>query len=1072
MSLNAAAWRMNRGRTFLIGVLAVPLYLGGLICAFQRSARAQVPTGIISGVVTDPAGARVAGAQVSLTNRDSGLARNLITSAEGYYIAAALPPGTYQATAEAPGLRLVKRWATVEAGTTTSVNFTLEISDVTTKVTVSDVAPLINYEQHQVGGLVSRTEIETLPLNGRNFLDLAKLEPGVTNPIHGSNNRIFVPLLGAGLQSPPRIGYTRVTVDGGSINLIGTPGAVLQVSQEAVQEFQIATLNFDLSTSLTTDGAVNIVTRSGGNNFHGGAFYFYRDHKVAAYPGLQRDPTNPDPLFQRDQFGFVISGPMRKNRAFFFTNYERNDQRGVLSIQPLSPDFAPLGGIFPSPFLGNQFNVRVDARLNRNQNGFVRYTHDGNSLFGPSNVVGNALPSGWSRISNRADQSLIGLTSIFSQSLVNDLRFSYFYFRSMEAPADVDDCPGCLGVGAPRIIITDPGVAFGTTRWLVGPASRYELAESLMWQRSSHRLRFGFDFEHNNAAVSILDQEPAVIELYSPRQVRNFNATQPPTAQIPLPSSFLTLDNILLLPLKSFVTAVGPGLAPIERGFRTDRVQDLYRLYVADTWRIHPRLTLNYGLAWSFEPHSLNVDLNKPKLLTAILGANNLNPPHAQRNNFAPMIGFAWAAHDGKTVIRGGAGRYFDFVSFNSFDITLERFALSPAGTGRRSTPGSAIFFQGRALNFPQAPTSFTGSDLLAILPGIRADLLALLNPNNRDFSFRNLNLDKTGAFLSDPFYETPYGLHFGLGLQRELASNLVLTADFAWRRFLHTVLSGIDYNRFRRPQGPVIPACTAAQRSDLTAVCSAGPITFNNTSGIAQYKGLLVRLEKRFSHSTHFLASYALGSFKGSNGPAGLGVIASGFDNENWFENYGPLPSDLRHTLNVSGLVELPSRFQISFSVSAYSRPPFLAYVSGMDFNGDGTVNDLLPGTTVNQFNRGLDKDDLVRLVQDYNQTFAGKRTVGGQLAPALTLPGSYSFNDNFFTLDLRLSRTIVLGDEQMRLVLFGEVFNLLNTANLVQYSGNLNDPASFGQPAARFTQVFGSGGPRAFQFGARLSF
>ena len=1063
---------MKRGRASLIGVLSATLCVCGLSCVLQYPVRAQVPTGTIAGVVTDPAGAHLAGARVRLTDRESGLTRSLITSTQGDYTAAALPPGTYRVTAEARGFRLLERLATVEAGTTTTVNLTLEIGEVTEKVIVSDVAPLINYEQYQVGGLVSRRQIETLPLNGRNFLDLAKLEPGVTNPIHGSNNRIFVPMLGAGLQSSPRIGYTRVTVDGGDINLIGTPGAVLQVSQEAVQEFQIATANFDLSTSLTTDGAINIVTRSGSNNFHGSGFYFYRDHNLAAYPGLQRDLTNPDPFFQRDQFGYQIGGPIRKNRSFFFTNYERNDQRGVLSIQPRTPDFAPLGGIFPSPLLGNQFNLRFDVGLTHNHTAFVRYTHDGSNLFAPN--LGDSLPSGWSRIKNRADQTIIGLTSAFSSSLVNELRFSYFYFRSKETPAGLDDCPGCLGVGAPRIIIPDAGMAFGTGRSLLGPAHRYELTDSLIRQTGTHRLRFGFDLEHSSGAVSIIDQEPAIIELYSPRQIRNFNATQPTASQIPLPSSFLTLDDILRLPLRSFVTAVGPGLPPIEHGFHTFRVQDLYRLYVADTWRIRSRLTVNYGLAWSYEPHSLNVDLAKPKLLTAILGPDNLNPPHAQATNFAPTIGFAWAAtRDAKTVIRGGAGRYFDFVSFNSLDITNERLALSPAGIGRRSTPGSAIFYQGRALDFTQTPTSLTASNLLAVLPGIRANLLAQLNPNNRDFSFRNLNLDKTGSFLSDPFYETPYGLHFSLGVQRELAPNLVLTADFAWRRFLHTVLSGIDYNRFnRQPEGPVIPACTEAQQNDLTALCSAGPITFDNTTGIAQYKGLLVRLEKRFSHRTQFLASYALASFKGSNGPPDRGFSASGFNNNNWFENYGPLATDLRHILNLSGFVDLPRGFQISFSVSAYSRPPFSAYVRGMDFNGDGTVNDLLPGTTVNQFNRGLGKADLARLVQSYNQTSAGKRTIGGQLAPTLTLPPNYSFNDNFFTQDLRLSRTFPLAGERVRLVLLGEVFNLLNTANLVGYGGNLSDPDSFGRPAARFTQVFGSGGPRAFQLGARVSF
>ena len=562
------------------------------------------------------------------------------------------------------------------------------------------------------------------------------------------------------------------------------------------------------------------------------------------------------------------------------------------------------------------------------------------------------------------------------------------------------------------------------------------------------------------------------MNLYSPRQVRNFNATAPPAAQIPLPSSFLTLEDILLLPLKSFSTGVGSGFVSF-RDFRKYRRMDLYRLYAADTWRIGPRLTVNYGLAWSYEPNSLNTDLTKPKLLTAILGPDGLNASVAQKGNFSPTVGFAWAAtRDGKTVIRGGSGRYFDPVSHNSGNIANERLALSPAGTGRKNVPGSSIFYQGRPVDFPQRPTSFTAADLLTILPGIRAELLRQLNPDNRDFTFRNVDLDKTGSNLSDPFYDTQYALHFSVGVQRELARDLVFSADFVRRRFLHTYFAGIDYNRFNSAQGPVIPRCSPAQRNDVTAVCSAGPITFDNTTGIAQYKGLLMRLEKRFSRRTQFLASYALGRYEGTNGPGNADLPATGFNNDNWFDSYGPLPTDLRHVLNLSGFVDLPRRFQVSFSVSAYSRPPFSVYVSGMDFNGDGTQNDLLPGTRVHQFNRGLGKDDLARLVERYNQEFAGKLTLGGQIAPRLTLPANYSFNDRFFTQDLRLSRSFSLGSERVRLVLLGEVFNLFNTANLVQYSGNIADTAAFGQPGARFSQVFGSGGPRAFQLGARISF
>jgi hypothetical protein len=182
-------------------------------------------------------------------------------------------------------------------------------------------------------------------------------------------------------------------------------------------------------------------------------------------------------------------------------------------------------------------------------------------------------------------------------------------------------------------------------------------------------------------------------------------------------------------------------------------------------------------------------------------------------------------------------------------------------------------------------------------------------------------------------------------------------------------------------------------------------------------------------------------------------------------------MPTDVRHILNVSGYVELPWRFQVAFNVSATSRPPFTAWLDGMDLDGDGTRNDLLPGTTVNSFDRGLDHADLARLVDIYNQRIAGQSLCCNQTAPRVTLPAAYTFFDNFFTQDLRVTRVLTYG-RHFRLAVFGEVFNLFNTANLLGYSGNLLSPAMFGQPNARFTQIFGSGGPRAFQLGARGSF
>lgn len=1040
-----------------------------LVLVAVGSARAQAPTGTIAGIVSDPASAPVIGARVNIINYDSGLTRSLTTSAEGDYSAAALPPGVYRVTAEAAGFSLLERNVTVETGATTTVNLTLQVGELSEQVTVDTAAPLLNYEHHQVGGLVSRRQIENLPLNGRNFLELAKLEPGVTNPSRLNDNRVFVSFLGSGLQTIPRVGYSRVTVDGASITTPGHAGVIFQVSQDVVQEFQLSTVNFDVSTSLASNGAINIVTRSGGNDYHGDGFFFYRDQHLAAYPGLRRDASNPHPFFQRQQFGFRMSGPVRQDRAFFFTSYERHDQRGVASIQPRTPEFAALGGIFPSPYLGDQFSVRADVRLNANHNAFARYTHDSNRAFF-NGFTANNLPSGWVRQTNRAGQGLLALTSVLSSHVVNDLRFSYFFVNTSQDRATSEHCPGCFGLGAPRITISDGSLAFGDGGTASFGGRRYQVTDSVVWQKGNHRLRFGFDWEHvtnTNSTEGVTTQ----ITLWAPGRVRQLNPA------IPLPTSFTTLDDILQLPLQSFTTNVGSGAVP-WRDFRPQRVLDLYRLHAGDTWRVGPHLTVNAGLAWSYEPNALNHDLDKPALLIPILGAGGLHAPAVQVGNFSPTLGFAWmATSDAKTVVRGGAGRYFDPASSNHFNnFRNERHQLSPLGTGSISVPGSSIPWQGGTLEFLQRPTTFTGAQLLSILPGLRAEMLRMRNPDNRDFSVRNLDFSKSGANLHDPSYQTPYAVHLTLGVQRELAGGIVLNADVVWKRFIHTFINGIDYNRWNSASGPVIPVCTGQQRNDVTAVCSNGSFYFDTTIGRARYMGLLVRAEKRFSARTQLLASYALGSYVGTNG-TGTGTSESpggrvfGFNNDDWFENYGPLPTDLRHILNLSGFVELPQQFQLSFSVSAYSRPPFAPFVSGVDFNGDGTTNDLLLGTRVNQFNRGLNEDNLARLVERYNQDVAGRQMPIG-IAPRVTLPADYSFGDNFFTQDLRLSRTFPLGTERARLVLFGEVFNLLNTANLIGHGSNLANTAEFGQPAARFSQVFGSGGPRAFQLGARISF
>ena len=276
-------------------------------------AGAQAPTGDIAGAVADATGGALAGARVSIVHRATGQTRTLTTSADGRFATAALSPGEYQITVEAEGFGRLTRLLLVEAGTTSTVEETLEVGTQIDQLTVVGREPLLRRQHHQVGGIVTRDQIDKLPLNGRNFLELAKLEPGVI-PVRLADGRMFVSSLGGGLQTIPRIGTTRVTADGASISTPGTVGVLLQVSQDAVQEFQMATAGFDAATGLTSNGAINIVTRSGANTPTGSGFYFNRNHHLAAYPGLRRDLANPDPSFERHQFGGTPRPDSRQRR--------------------------------------------------------------------------------------------------------------------------------------------------------------------------------------------------------------------------------------------------------------------------------------------------------------------------------------------------------------------------------------------------------------------------------------------------------------------------------------------------------------------------------------------------------------------------------------------------------------------------------------------------------------------------------------------------------------------------------------------------------------------------------------
>ena len=1047
------------------------LFTAGLLSL--QPAHAQTASGSITGRVADVTKAAISRVSIEITNEETGLKHTYITGTEGEYRAPALQAGNYQLVALGPGFQKLLREVIVEAGTTTTADLTMLVGSSTSSISVNGATPQIQYDSFEISGVTTRSEIESTPLNGRNFLELAKLEPGALQPARGSNNRVFVPLLTSPSGGNNGRG-TRVTVDGGSIMQIGNGGAAMGFSQEVVQEFQVCLANCDLATGMTANGAVNVVTRSGGTEWHGSGFYFFRDHYLSAYPALTRDPSNPDPYFQRQEFGVAAGGPIRAKDLFIFATVERNDQKGVVSTKLLTPEFAPLSRITPTPSYGDQLSARLDWLVNEKNSVFVRQSHEGGFSFAPSTVIAAgqlAYPSAWTRQPDWVDQSLLAWTSQLATNRVNDLRFSYFFVSSAEQAPTEADCPGCLGIGAPSINVADLFIGTSTTTTVL--ARRYHLNDAVTFDLGAHNLQFGGDWETTRGGRTDRKDDPVTMNLFAPSDVRTYNSLQPPNGRISLPASFLTLTDILNLPLRNFSVGIGDPRVP-QQGFGKTRIAPLIHLFVEDNWHIRPSLSLQFGVAWNFDA-PLNYDLAKPTYLTPLLGTTGLAATHRNRRNFSPSGGFAWSPGlDRRTVIRGGAGIYYDFqTAFGIADD--ERVSLGPRGVGRGSYVGAGIANPlnnvsgvpiGTPLGFVR-PTQFTGNTLLQALPIIQAKLQQQRgDPDNRDFSVTNIETDKQGSFV-DSHLPNASSTQVSLGIQRQLAHDLVITADFVYRYFAN--VSGsfpqkLDLNHFSAARGPLLPLCvTNQQKTDPTASCSLGPITSTVGIGEGQYQGLLVRAEKRYSNGWQFLGSYAYSSGTGNG-------FQTGFNNDDPLANYGPLSADSRHILTLSGLAQLPLHFQLGYFATYVSKSPFSAVLSSADMNGDGTTGDLLPGTTVNQFNRSLGKPDLQRLVGTFNQTYAGKLDARGTLLPLIALPSSYEFGDSVMTQDLRLSSGLKVRD-RLRITLMGEVFNVFNISNLSGYSNSLIG-AGFGQPKSRVTQVFGSGGPRALQFGTRIDF
>lgn len=1098
---------------------------------------AQNPTGSIRGTVTDQTGAIIQNANVTLKNKATSDTRKVSTGNDGIYAFENLLPADYEIKIEAPGFATTVISATVQVGSTTSGDAQLHAGAKGEVVDVVAEASIIDKQNFKIDGVINRAKIDALPLNGRNFLQLAVLEPGVavnTNNV-GDANVLFSVSIGGGSSA-----LTRLTVDGGSILDPVTGNAGQNFSTETIQEFQISTFNFDLSTGVTSVGAINIVSRTGTNEFHGNGFLFFRDHTISALPTFFRPNGTFDPFFRRYQWGGSVGGPIKKDKAFFFANVERLDQTAAIgsfiSGSGLGTLFGPafaqsFNTTFSSPYKQWLFNARTDVKISDKNNLFGRFSYDNNHAFAPTGT--NNLPSAWRNNKNRDPNAQVGNTTILTQNLVNDARFNYQRITNQSDPPSAADCPdsnpACIGRGGPAINIVSTNFLIGNNS--AAPQSRYldryQTTDNINWVKGSHRLRFGGEWEHNYGHGTFGFAQPGVLFLHNPNDVTATNAAVNaflpaavrPAFLIPLPASFttgnITVADLLQLPIAVGFVGFGTIAQPQPFNEAIARQSNRYRGYAQDSWLIKPGFTFSYGVSYTYETNLQNHDIPKPKLLLPLLGTTE--KPKTDRNNWAPSVGFAWdIGNKGKTVVRGGAGIYYDTVLF--FNRLGERALVGPAGNGRVLIPSA--FFQnnivfpfagnpafgalgainppiGASINFTTIPTKFTGQNFLNLaecsptnsIGDCRISFLSGLLAAAGAQGLTGIDVFKStppSAALSllDPHLQIPYTQQMTIGVQRQLPGNMSVAADFVLRQRRHALSEGggnlflEDLNLFNRSAargGPKIRKCVGAEAISLTAQCSNGPIAVLQSSGREAYKALLVKVDKRFSNRVQFTASYAFSHLDGF-------YVTE--DATNWFGNPGPLDTDQHHRLSFSGVFQLPWNFQTSIIAIYASRSPFNARLgSTRDINGDGTFADTLPGLKIGTLGREVNSAEFRRLVNDFNVNYVGATSPlssicangakgcdgQGATITALTLPTSFDFGDDFWSQDVRLTKTFKIR-ERFQVQGFLEVFNVLNISNLTGYSTSIG--ASFGQPTARVGQAFGTGGPRAFQFGGRFSF
>jgi len=1036
------------------------LWMSVVMCFCCASSRAQLPTATLNGTVTDPQGAVIAGARVAATSQATGLSRETTTGAEGFYTITNLIPGAYDIRADAKGFAPREfKDVRLEVGRIESLDMALAIGAVGAQVTVTGVSPGVDLTQSTVESQITSETVQSIPLNGRNFLELAFLLPGNRPAVN------FDPTKTNTLEVSSAGQFGRggnITVDGGDDNDEVVGGTLSNFPQDSVQEFQIATNRYTAEVGRSASSIINIITKSGSNDLHGSAFGFFRNRNLQALPATFHR-NQPTPPFDRQHYGGSIGGPIKKDRAWLFASYERRHQNAP--EQTGFRDFATNQPITTSavvPLREHLFDSRLDFQITSKDAFFLRYSYNQSTQTTPT-VLQASLPtvSNFNDSLNRFHSVVANWTHTFSPTQVNNLVYHYdaFLNKIPRFPGAATTNPADLFPAVINGELVNPELVFPTVE--DGPnyrspqrtrLDRHQIRDTFAWTTGKHTLHFGGEWGRFGSDI--------LFDLFGSGSV--FMAQDFATQDLNSDGVINDLDNPIAQVLKNTAGVAALPHAPFD-------FNNYVGFFIQDDWRIRSNLTLNLGLRWEFDTDIFGTDngLHKPcpeplttpptspcVWLRTALGLTHRSPDW---NDWGPRIGFAWDPFKkGETVIRGGYGRYYDRV-------ILEAKLLE-------------LLVDGRRLG----------------LNGFAGSTCSNINPITKDCTLPGAKFDAGTPTLANPFSGAavsegvgdnvfannithPRVNQFTLGIQQQVAQNWLLSADGVTNRGTRFLIGRVLRDSNNVEIDPTDP---------LTGVVSQ--VQEIASEAKTWYDGLLVSVQRRqVTHgpwSYGFNINYTLSkSFNEANDDqvpfkvTGQADLRLGVNNLGLEKGYAT--TDERHRFVFYGQFQVPGKINIAPIWTVSSPIPGNPLIAGKRFLG--VPRNALAREIRNsaELNAAIAAWDALSPCPSPGPgvTVTLPCRVEGTVAPVA--PGLH-FGNWFDSWDMRVSRTFTYR-ERYHLDLIGEVFNLFNVTNIrgvtaSDYFGYANDISApnFNQPLKTAGGFFGSGGPRAFQFAARFSF